>query len=98
MKLRYELYQRSALISMRAFFVFGPKIFSSISISGGRSGEKEVSAVTTHYTEQYVKIFVFRSLKFNFNISKSGGRRGEREVSAVQRGGTLISVRVFFLV
>ena len=82
MKVRCKLYQRIALISMRAFFVFNPKFFSSISISGGRSGEKEVSAVTTHYTEQYASIFVFRSLKFNFNISIFGGRRGEREVSA----------------
>ena len=62
-------------------FVFRSKIyFFDISISGGSTGESEVSTVLTRLPEKNSTIFVFRSKKFFFNISISGGRTGKREV------------------
>ncbi len=48
MKGRCQQYQRKVLNSMRAFSFFrSKKYFFDISISGDRTGEREVSAVPT---------------------------------------------------
>ena len=60
---RCQRYQRGALDSMLAFSFFVPNFFY-ISISGGRTGEKEMSTVPTRCPEEYASIFVFRSKKF----------------------------------
>ena len=80
MKGKCNRYQRVALNSVKKFSFFGPKTFSSISISGGRTDENEVSTVPTRYPEQCATIFVLRSKNFLFDISIFWGRRSERKV------------------
>ena len=78
-----QKYQRDALNSVRPSSFFAQKIFFSISISRGRTGEMEVSTVPTRCSEQCATIFVFRSKNFFFDISFFGDRTGEREVSTM---------------
>ncbi len=72
-------YQSCGLNSKRAFsFLGSTKFFFDISISGGHTGEREVSTVPTRWSEQYANLFVFRFKNFFFNIYISGGSTGER--------------------
>ena len=65
MKERCQLHKHFALKQYATIFVFlTKKMFFNISISGGRSGEREVSTVTTRYPEQYATTFVFQSKIF----------------------------------
>ena len=53
MKGRCQRYQRDALNNMRQFSFFTPKIFfCDISISGDRTGKREVSTVPMRYLEK----------------------------------------------
>ena len=55
--------------------------FFDISISGDRSGEREVSMVQTRQQKKYTSNIVFRSKNFFFDISISGGRTAKRGVN-----------------
>ena len=79
---------------MRAIFVFGPNIYSSISISGGRSGEREMSAVPTRCPDHFAKIFVFGQKKFSSTSRFLDVAHVKGSCQLYQRGA-LISVRAF---